>query len=138
MTCDTSIKMKDICCYTSDEIPTIWQCFLINVSFSQNLALQTHKVYTVSPRLGDFSRRYRRINDTRSWRSSICTVTYGMWKRAYRRFRCVEYVRSSSSVETSRTLSSEIHSGCGSMRNITDDCNLYQKDIKTQCYFQTQ
>lgn len=115
-------------CYAGDEVPTIWQCFLIKVMFpSRRTLCPLDKVYTLSPRLDDFSRKYCRINDTRSWRSSIGTVTYGMWKRAYRRFRCVEYARSSSSVETSRTLSSEIHSGWGSIRNITDVCNLYQR-----------
>lgn len=115
-------------CYAGDEVPTIWQCFLIKVMFSSRRTLcPLDNVYTLSPRLDDFSRKYCRINDTRSWRSSIGTVTYGMLKRAYRRFRCMEYVRSSSSVETSRTLSSEIHSGWGSIRNITDVCNLYQR-----------
>lgn len=114
-------------CYAGDEVPTIWQCFLIKVMFpSRRTLCPLDKVYTLSTRLDDFSRKYCKINDTRSWRSSIGTVTYGMLKRAYRRLRCVEYVRSSSSVETSRTLSSEIHSGWGSIKNITDVCNLQE------------
>lgn len=54
-------------CYAGDEVPTIWQCFLIKVMFSSRRTLcPLDNVYTLSPRLDDFSRKYCKINETRS------------------------------------------------------------------------